>query len=165
MIPVLWILGGIAAWGLWHKKQAAATATTPTSNAKTPGLFSPGLLAQLQGKPGQPTAAKAAVQGDLMARCNDPRKLQQAAAFFGQDGLPEYAAPLLQKAALIHEMMHGARDIVERSRAGDQHAMAIAKGIGDQARAGNKRAQLSWVLIEHYTKTHPLAEKPAEQAA
>ena len=52
-------------------------------------------------------------------------------------------------------MMHGARSIVERCRAGDQHAMAIAKGIGEQARVGNKRAQLSAFFIDEYTKNYP----------
>jgi hypothetical protein len=33
--------------------------------------------------------------------------------------------------------------------------MAMAKGIGDQARAGNPRAQLSSFFIEEYTKAYP----------
>lgn len=118
-------------------------------------------LAQGQGHPGvrkQPgrlTPARVAVHGDLMSNCNDPNKLRRGAALFGAEGLPDYAEALMRKAVEIHEMMHGARSIVERCRAGDQHAMAMAKGIGDQARAGNKRAQLSTFFIEEYTKAYP----------
>lgn len=74
---------------------------------------------------------------------------------FGHEGLPMQAQALLGKAQMIHEMMHGAKSIVERCRAGDQHAMAMAQGIGEQARAGNQRAQISAFLIEEYTKKNP----------
>jgi hypothetical protein len=158
MVPLVLLgLGGLVAWRQ-YKKTAAAK--------KTPGeLVTQAVLAQPPSAPGQLTPARVAVHGDLMNRCNDPRKLKQAAALFGHEGLPYHSDALLRKAAMIHEMMHGAQDIVERSRAGDQHAMAMAKSIGEQARAGNKRARLSWVLIEDYTKRHPPGEKPAEQAA
>jgi hypothetical protein len=101
------------------------------------------------------TPARAAVHGDLMNNCTDPNKLQRGAALFGQEGLTWHADTLLRKAVELHEMMHGARTIVERCRAGDQHAMAMAKGIGDQARPGNKRAQTSAFFIEEYTKAYP----------
>jgi len=101
------------------------------------------------------TPARAAVHGDLMNNCTDPNKLQRGAALFGQEGLTWHADTLLRKAVELHEMMHGARTIVERCRAGDQHAMAMAKGIGDQARTGNKRAQTSAFFIEEYTKAYP----------
>ena len=74
-----------------------------------------------------------------MNNCIDPNKLRRGAALFGAEGLTDYAESLMRKAVELHEMMHGARSIVERCRAGDQHAMALAKGIGDQARLGNKR--------------------------
>ena len=106
-------------------------------------------------QPGRLTPARVAVHGDLMSNCNDPKKLQRGAALFGAEGLPDYAEALMRKAVEIHEMMHGARSIVERCRAGDQHAMAMAKGIGDQSRAGNKRAQLSAFFIAEYTKAYP----------
>lgn len=160
MVPLVVLgLGGLLATKLWrqHKKTVATSAKGSSIVAQA--------LAQPPSAPGQLTPARVAVHGDLMRRCNDPRKLKQAAALFGHEGLPFHSDALLRKAAMVHEMMHGAQDIVERSRAGDQHAMAMAKSIGDQARAGNPRARLSWVLIEDYTKRHPPEEKPAEQAA
>jgi hypothetical protein len=105
--------------------------------------------------PGNITPARAAIHGELMNNCIDPKKLQRGAALFGQEGLTYHAESLFRKAQEIHEMMHGARSIVERCRAGDQHAMAMAKGIGEQARAGNPRAQLSSFFIEEYTKAYP----------
>jgi hypothetical protein len=90
-----------------------------------------------------------------MSNCIDPQKLVRGAALFGHEGLPQHAQALLHKAQMLHEMMHGAQSIVERCRAGDQHAMAMAKGIGEQARAGNKRSQVSAFFIEEYTKAHP----------
>lgn len=162
MVPVVLLgLGGLLTTKLWrqYKKTAATKAKTPSE------LVTQAVLSQPPSAPGQLTPARVAVHGDLMKRCHDPRKLKQAAALFGHEGLPFHSDALLRKAAMVHEMMHGAQDIVERSRAGDQHAMAMAKSIGDQARAGNQRARLSWVLIEDYTKRHPPSEKPAEQAA
>jgi hypothetical protein len=90
-----------------------------------------------------------------MRHCVDPRRLKQAAALFGHEGLSQCSEALLRKAQMMHDMMHGAQSIVERCRTGDQHAMALAKGIGEQARAGNKRAQISQFLIEEYTKVKP----------
>ena len=162
MVPIVLLgLGGLLASKAWrqYKRTAATKAKTPSELATKTALSQP------PSAPGQLTPARVAIHGDLMRRCNDPRKLKQAAALFGHEGLPFHSTALLQKAAMIHEMMHGAQDIVERSRAGDQHAMALAKSIGEQARAGNKRARLSWILIEDYTKRHPPGEKPAEQAA
>jgi hypothetical protein len=130
---------------LWHRQRAAHPADAALHAT----------LAQPATAPGQMTPARAAVHGELMAGCNDPGKLKRAAALFGHEGLPEQAKALLAKAAHIHEMMHGAKDIVERSRAGDQHAMAMAKAIGEQAQAGSKRALLSAFLIEQYSKQHP----------
>ena len=146
---VLWtILGGLTALGLYKKlkKPSVPEIKTPPDILKEIALSKP------PSAPGIVTPARAAIHGDLMNRCNDPNKLRNAAALFGHECLVGYSQALLQKASMIHDMMHGAKDIVERSRAGDQHAMAIAKGIGEQARAGNKRAQLSWILIEQYTK-------------
>jgi len=97
----------------------------------------------------------AAIHGELMQNCIDPQKLQRGAALFGAEGLTYHAEALFRKAQEIHEMMHGARSIVERCRAGDQHAMAMAKGIGEQSRAGNQRAQLSAFFIDEYTKAYP----------
>lgn len=156
MVPVVLLgLGGLLLWRQ-RKKSAATKAKTPSE------LITQSVLSQPPSAPGQLTPARVAIHGDLMRRCNDPRKLRQAAALFGHEALPFHSDALLRKAAMLHEMMHGAQEIVERSRAGDQHAMAMAKSIGDQARAGNARARLSWVLIEDYTKRHPSGEKPSE---
>lgn len=144
MIPLLLAaLGGALVVHHYHTKKASPTAALKVA------------LGQPASAPGQMTPARAAVHGELMAHCHDPGKLQRAAALFGHEGLPEHAQALLRKAAMVHEMMHGAKAIVERCRAGDQHAMAMAKSIGEQARAGNKRAQISAFLIERYTQQHP----------
>ena len=105
---------------------------------------------------GHVTPARAAIHGDLMQRCIDPDTLQRASTLFGQEGLTIHAETLYQKAVMIHEIMSGARSIVQRCRAGDQHAMAIAKAIGEQARAGNPRAQISAFFIDEYTKSYPV---------
>lgn len=162
------LLGGLVATGAIHylkKKESSpvVASSTPASPKKPlPDLVTQSFLAQPPSAPGIVTPERAAVHGDLMRRCNDPKKLKQAATLFGHEGLPLHASALLKKAATVHEMMHGAKEIVERSRAGDQHAMAIAKGIGDQARAGNERARLSWILIQQYTEQNPA--QTAEQA-
>ena len=166
MAPLLlWGLGGLLATRLlkYLKKPESAASTTGTTAAKpktSSQLLTQAALQNPPSAPGQLTPARAAVHGDLMVRCHDPQKLQQAGALFGHEGLPWHARALFQKASMVQNMMKGAQDIVERSRAGDQHAMAIAKGIGDQARAGNKRAQLSWKLIEQYSKQ----QKPQKAA-
>lgn len=149
---VLWLLGGVGVAGLVSRLKKKSAASTP------PVVQS--ALAQAPSAPGVVTPARAAIHGDLMARCTDPKKLQRAAALFGHEGLPQHAQTLLQKASELHQMMHGARDIVERSRQGDQHAMALAKSIGDQARAGNPRAVTSAFLIQEYTKKHPNGAAP-----
>jgi hypothetical protein len=99
-----------------------------------------------------------------MTHCIDPVKLKKAATLFGNEGLTIHAEALLRKAQIIHEMLHGAQTIVERCRAGDQHAMAIAKGIGEQARAGSRRAQISAFFIDQYSEAHPNTA-PVAQAA
>jgi len=129
---------------MWHRNKAQPANATSMALAPAPA---PG--------PGQMTPARAAVMGDLMNNCHNPAKLRKAASLFGSEGLPQEAQMLLQKAAMIHEMMHGAKAIVERCRSGDQHAMAMAKAIGEQARTGNRRAQLSAFFIEQYTKDNP----------
>jgi hypothetical protein len=147
MVQVLWLLGGAMAMHLWQRQKAAHPAATALAAPPT--------------APGQMTPARAAVLGDLVNNCCDPGKLRRAATLFGQEGLPQQAQALLRKAAMVHDMMHGAKAIVERCRAGDQHAMAMAKAIGEQARAGNKRAQISAFLIQQYTKDFPAEAKKA----
>jgi hypothetical protein len=145
MLPLLLALGG-GLLGAHHviKKHRAAKAH-PALTASPQGL-------QLRG---QLTPQRAAVHGDLMGNCLDPQKLVKAAQLFGAEGLPHHAEALVNKAQMLHQMLHGAKAIVECSRAGDQHAMALAKKIGENARAGDKRAQLSAWLIEQYTKDNP----------
>jgi hypothetical protein len=141
MTPLILLLGGVTAAVSFVKRKKK----TAVSSA----------IQQPPSAPGQLTPARMAVHGNLMRFCADPKKLNKAAALFNNEGLTNHAQTLLRKAAMIHEMMHGAKTIVERCRAGDQHAMAMAKSIGEQARAGSKRAQLSSFLIENYTKEHP----------
>lgn len=157
MLPVL--LAAVGAGLLVHhyhiKKHATPTASAapialhPATSATPPAGMQPAV----------------AVHGQLMMGCNDPNKLRKAAAQFGAEGLPELSQSLLAKAAMIHDMMHGAKAIVERCRAGDQHAMAMAKAIGDNARAGDRRAQLSAYLIELYTKQNPASAPAAAPSA
>lgn len=142
MAPIIWAIGGALVMHLMHRQAQ----THPSDVLATPPV--PPQAAQI-------TPIRAAIHGDLMANCIEPQKLRQAAALFGHEGLSYHAQTLLQKAQILHDMMHGAQSIVERCRAGDQHAMAFAKAIGDQARAGNKRAQLSAFFIEEYSKTNP----------
>ncbi len=151
MAPVIWAFGGALVMHLMHRRAQ----THPSDILATPPV--PPQAAQL-------TPARVAIHGDLMANCIEPQKLRKAAALFGHEGLPHHAKALLLKAKMIHDMMHGAQSIVERCNAGDQHAMAMAKGIGEQARAGNRRAQISAFFIERYQKEHP-ATPPSQQAA
>lgn len=144
MAPLLWALGGALAVHLLNRRAQ----TQPSSLLAKPPV--PAQAAKL-------TPARAAVHGELMNNCNDPQKLAKAATLFGHEGLSQHAGALLTKARMLHDMMHGAKEIVERCRAGDQHAMALAKGIGDQARKGSKRAQVSAMLIEQYSAAHPVA--------
>jgi len=137
MSPLIYALGG-ALGGALIMRLVEAAERSP--NRRPPGTLTP---------------QRIAIHGELMANCNDPKKLKRGATLFGQEGLTWHAETLLRKATDIHEMMHGARSVVERCRAGDQHAMAIAKGIGEQARVGNKRAQLSAFFIDEYTKNYP----------
>jgi hypothetical protein len=149
MVSLLLLIGSAIGLGLVRKRAKHSSDTVVQA-----------ALAQPPSAPGQLTPARIAVHGDLMRFCADPKKLNKAAALFDHEGLTQHAQSLLRKAAMVHDMMHGAKSIVERCRAGDQHAMALAKSIGEQARAGSRRAQLSYFLIENYTKRNP-----AEMAA
>lgn len=145
MLPLLLALGGGGFLAHRAIKKRRAAKARPVLPASPQGL-------RLRGKL---TPQRAAVHGDLMTNCVDPQKLVKAAQLFGAEGLPHHAEALANKAEILHKMIHGAKAIVECSRAGDQHAMALAKSIGENARAGDKRAQLSAWLIEQYTKTNP----------
>lgn len=50
-----------------------------------------------------------------------------------------------------------ARDVVERSRAGDQVAMAIIAIVRDNARKGSKKAKKSVQLMQRYIDSHPVS--------
>lgn len=155
MAPLLWALGGALGGALAMHLVRRQSQTHPSDVLATPPV--PQQAAQI-------TPARVAIHGELMSNCIDPQKLVRGAALFGHEGLSQHAQALLQKAQMLHEMIHGAQAIVERCRAGDQHAMALAKGIGEQARAGNKRAQVSAFFIEEYTKTHPQSITAAKAA-
>jgi hypothetical protein len=142
MGPLLWAALGALTVYLVRQKSNVKTGAEDLVLTKPPV---PQQLAKL-------TPARAEVHAHLMQHCIDPKKLKRAATLFGHEGLSQHAEMLLTKAKMIHDMMHGAQAIVERCRTGDQHAMAMAKGIGEQARAGNKRAQISAFLIEEYSK-------------
>lgn len=144
MAPLLWGIGGALVM-YFVQRQGQTRSLLPKTSVPSP----------------VPTPAVAAIHGDLMANCIEPKKLARAATLFGKEGLTHHAEALLQKAQMVHDMMHGAQSIVERCRTGDQHAMAMAKAIGEQARAGNKRAQVSAYLIEQYSHNHPAEQQAA----
>lgn len=148
MTPIFWAFSGALALYLVQRKGKLR----PSS-----------VLAQPPVVPQQAviTPARTAIHGELMTHCVEPQKLVKAAALFGHEGLPHHAQALLHKAQVVHEIMHAAKSIVERCRAGDQHAMALAKGIGEQARMGNKRAQMSAFFIEEYSKNTSRDKKAA----
>jgi hypothetical protein len=150
MAPIVWAFGGALAVHFMNRQGRPWSFFNRSTRVKNV-LNSP----PVHPREARLTPGRVAVHGDLMANCIDPDKLKRAAILFNHEGLAYHAQALLGKAQTIHEMMHGAQAIVERCRAGDQHAMAMAKGIGEQARAGNKRAQVSAFLIENYSKTHP----------
>jgi len=104
---------------------------------------------------GNLTPERMAVHRRLMETCYDPSKLQRAAMLFGNEGLADLARQLLGRAAEVHQQMHGAKDLVERFRAGDQHAIAMIDAIGQAARGGNQRAAVSRFLIWDYTAKNP----------
>jgi len=141
MAPILW--AALGALTVYLARQGPKVKTGMDIVLTQPPV--PPQLAQM-------TPTRAEVHEKLMRHCIDPYKLKRAAILFGHEGLSQHAEMLLTKAKMIHDMMHGAQAIVERCRMGDQHAMAMAKGIGEQARAGNKRAQISAYLIEEYSK-------------
>lgn len=145
MLPILLGLGIAGACYLHHKKTHPAVANA---------------LKNPPAAPGQLTPERAAIHGELMRRQHDPEKLKKAAQLFGHEGLPDQARMLLEKAACVHQQMHGAKELVERSRAGDQHAMAMIKAIGEQAKEGSVRAQVSCILIEQYCVANPVEETP-----
>jgi hypothetical protein len=61
----------------------------------------------------------------------------------------------MQKQLAKATMQAGAESLVLRARSRDQNAMAILALIGEQARAGNERAQMAAKLVENYCQTHP----------
>jgi len=53
----------------------------------------------------------------------------------------------------------GARDVVERSRLGDQNAVAIIRDVAKNAAAGSPKAKTAYAYIEDYIKAHPAPSK------
>jgi hypothetical protein len=53
------------------------------------------------------------------------------------------------------DQKQGAKELVERSRAGDQNAMAILQLIGENARAGDPKAQAGLSAVQKYIADHP----------
>jgi hypothetical protein len=49
----------------------------------------------------------------------------------------------------------GARELVERARAGDQNAMAILQMVGENARKGQPKARAAEGAIQRYIADHP----------
>lgn len=81
---------------------------------------------------------------------------------FGADELaPEIETALLKgqdkikKVIDIERIKLGAEELVIRSRQGDQNAMAILGAISQNAKAGNKKAQLAFNTVRSYIRSHP----------
>lgn len=53
------------------------------------------------------------------------------------------------------DQKQGAKELVERSRAGDQNAMAILQIVGENARAGDTKAAAGLSAVQKYIADHP----------
>jgi hypothetical protein len=81
---------------------------------------------------------------------------------FGAEELPpEIEAALMKGQGKIKRVIDiervklGAEELVIRSRQGDQNAMAILGAISQNAKGGNKRAQLAFKAVHNYIRSHP----------
>jgi hypothetical protein len=101
-----------------------------------------------------------AVHGELMEKVHDPNKLMRAAQIFGAEGLKVEAAQLATKARQVSAQAKGAAELVEGSRAGDQHATAQIAEIRKNAARGVPRARVSCILIEEYCRNVPYMPPP-----
>lgn len=137
MLPVLLGLGGF--YYLYHRAHK--------SSAK---------------KPVPPPVLKA--HGVLMQCEYQPDKLEHAAHVFGSE-FPHLARELRGKAHQIRQQAAAVPALVERSRAGDQNAMAMITSCRDNAAAGSPRAQVTCALIEEYCRVNPAAPRPGEAPA
>jgi hypothetical protein len=111
---------------------------------------------------GMMTPARAAVHGHLMGYEMSPHKLSKAAHLFAAEGLTQEAKQLDDKARTIGLQMKASVDLAERARAGDQNAMAMIAACREQAKAGNKRAFVTCMCIEHYCKNNPMQQNLGE---
>jgi hypothetical protein len=57
----------------------------------------------------------------------------------------------------IQAMKQGAEELVLRAREGDQNAMAMIASVAQNAKRGDKRAQMSVRLLQQYIQAHPVA--------
>jgi hypothetical protein len=135
MLPVLLGLGGF--YYLYHRAHK--------SSAK---------------KPVPPPVARA--HGVLMQCEYQPDKLDHAAQAFGSEGFPQLARELRGKAQQVRQQAAAVPSIVERSRAGDQNALAMITACRENAAAGSPRAQVTCALIEQYCNAHPAPPRPGE---
>lgn len=63
--------------------------------------------------------------------------------------------PLMQY-LLRQQMVLGAENLVERSRVGDQNAMAIMAGVRKRAYQGNPRARAAFRMLQAYIEANPV---------
>jgi hypothetical protein len=111
------------------------------------------------------TPQRAAVHGHLMGHEMRPEKLHKAAHLFSQEGLSAQANQLQDKARTIGVQMKAAVDLAERSRSGDQNAMAMIAACREQAKKGNMRAFVTCKCIETYCLANPVKDDgPASMA-
>jgi hypothetical protein len=112
-------------------------------------------------KPIPPPVLKA--HGDLMQMEYQPDRLDSAANAFGVQGFPQLACELSGKAQQVRQQAAAVPAIVERSRRGDQNALAMITACRDNAARGNARAQVTCALIEQYCMHNPPPAPPGEQ--
>jgi hypothetical protein len=88
------------------------------------------------------------------------------AVMAGEEGvLPSLQTPaqesirILEMKASNDSQKLAAENLVVRSRAGDQNAMAVIATVREQATKGNPRAKRSVAIISDYIKAHPISEQ------
>ena len=106
--------------------------------------------------------AVVAAHGNLMQYEYHPGKLESAAQAFCAEGFPQLARELSSKAGQVRQQAAAVPAIVERSRAGDQNALAMITACRENAAQGSPRAQVTCALIEQYCHANPAPARPGE---
>jgi hypothetical protein len=115
------------------------------------------------GRPSKPIPpAVMAAHGSLMQNEYQPERLEHAARAFGAEGFQTLSRELSGKARQVRQQAAVVPDLVVRSRAGDQNALAHITRCRENAALGNARAAVTCMLIEQYCHAHPAPPRPGE---